>query len=108
MDNLVAKALEETRKRTKRELDKAGMKCPKGVKYTVLYREANHDEKHKVRMEEIRMYNKEFAPAFDLKGEFFDLFECGTRDMPARISSRGTTESAGAASPRWWTSPSVF
>lgn len=76
VDNLVSKALEEVRKRTNRELKEAGLEYPKGVKYTVLYRKANHDEKHRKRMEEIRMYNKELALAFDLKEEFFDLFEC--------------------------------
>ena len=76
VDNLVSKALEEVRKRTNRELKEAGLDYPKGVKYTVLYRKANHDEKHRKRMEEVRMYNKELALAFDLKEEFFDLFEC--------------------------------
>ena len=76
VDNLVSKALEEVRKRTNRKLKEAGLEYPKGVKYTVLYRKFNHDEKHRKRMEEVRMYNKELALAFDLKEEFFDLFEC--------------------------------
>lgn len=66
VDNLVSKAPEDTRKRINKELMEAGLEYPKGVKYTVLCREANHDEKQWMRMGEIRMYNKDLALAFDL------------------------------------------
>lgn len=66
-----------------RELKSAGQVFSKGVKYTFLYRRKNHDEKHKTRMEEVKLYNKELALAFDLKKEFFELFSCPDK-MAAR------------------------
>ena len=72
-------AVDKTRKRTVRELNRVNEECPKGIKYTVLFRERNHDEKHKRLMEEIRLHNKELALAFDLKEEFCLLFECKDR-----------------------------
>ena len=45
------------------------------MKYTVLYRRRNQKEKHIERMDRIRMYAPELALAFDLKEEFFVMFE---------------------------------
>lgn len=76
LDKMVNEATDKVRKRTNRELQSAGLNFPKRVKYTVLYRRKNHDEKHKARMEQVKLYNKELAFAFDLKEEFFELFSC--------------------------------
>lgn len=67
--------VDKVRKRTNRELKKDGKEFPKRVKYTVLYRKRNQDEKQMARMEEVRLLNPELAKAFDLKEEFCDFFE---------------------------------
>jgi len=76
LDKMVNEAADKTRKRTNRELKAAGIDYPKGVKYTILYRRKNHDDKHRARMEQVKLYNRELAVAFDLKEEFFELFSC--------------------------------
>ena len=76
---MVNDALDKTRKRTVRELNRVNAECPKGVKYTVLYRERNQNEKHKALMVEIRLHNKELALAFDLKEEFCEIFDSKDR-----------------------------
>lgn len=75
----VTESVDAVRKRTNRELKKKEIEPPKHVKYTVLYREKNHDEKNRKRMEEVRLINPELAQAFDLKEEFFDIFEQADR-----------------------------
>lgn len=71
---MVNEAADKTRKRTNRELKAAGIDYPKGVKYTILYRRKNHDEKNQERMEQVKLFNKELAVAFDLKEEFCEFF----------------------------------
>lgn len=68
-------AVDEARKRIIRRLKERGSEIPEKVKYTVLYRRRNQKEKHIERMERIRLYAPELALAFDLKEEFFDMFE---------------------------------
>ena len=80
LDKMVNEATDKVRKRTNRELHSAGLDFPKRVKYTILYRRKNHDEKHKARMEQVRLYNKELALAFDLKEEFFELFSSSDKN----------------------------
>lgn len=75
----VSEAVDTVRKRTNRELKKNGIEPPKKVKYTVLFREKNQDDKHRKRMEEVRLLNPELAQAFDLKEEFYDIFEQADR-----------------------------
>ncbi|MDO5862589.1 MAG: ISL3 family transposase [Thermoplasmata archaeon] len=79
LTKLVNTALDYARKRTNRELKKMGLEFPKKVKYTVLFRAENQDERHRARMEQIRMLNPELAQAFDLKEEFAGFFECGDK-----------------------------
>ena len=76
LNKSVNDALDAARKRTNRELKANGLEYPKNVKYTVLHREKNHNDVHKERMNEIRLYNPELAKAFDLKEEFFEFFSC--------------------------------
>lgn len=73
-------AVDKVRKRTNRDLKKDGKPYPKWSKYTVLYHKENHDEKHKARMEEIRLLNPELARAFDLKEEFCRFFEAADKE----------------------------
>ena len=80
LDKMVNEAADKVRKRTNRELHSAGLDFPKRVKYTILYRRKNHDEKHKARMEQVRLYNKDLALAFDLKEEFFELFSSSDKN----------------------------
>lgn len=76
--------IDRARKRIVRELKAEGAQPPGKVKYTVLYRRKNHDEKHRDRMEAIRVYAPELALAFDLKEEFFELFEISADRHQAR------------------------
>lgn len=80
---LVGDALDKVRKRTNRELERRGAEVPRKVKYTVLYRRRNQDGRNRDRMERIRLLNPVLAQAFDLKEEFFDLF-----DEPDRHAAR--------------------
>lgn len=68
-------AVDDVRKRTNRELKKAEKYYPKHVKYTVLYRKSHQNDKHKARMEDIRLNNPELATAFDLKEEYLEAFK---------------------------------
>lgn len=75
LDNSVNQALDRTRKRINGEMVYRGEEPIKYVKYTLLHRKDNHLDIHKRRMEEIRLRSTELALAFDLKEEFFDLFD---------------------------------
>ena len=75
----INEALEKVRKRTYRELDDEQRKGVGRIKYTVLYNSDNLPEKHKGRMESIRLMLPELALAYDLKEEFRTVFECRTR-----------------------------
>lgn len=75
----VNESLDRTRKRCIRELKAEGLEHPKKVKYTVLYREANLTDKHKARLQEVRLLAPELAQAFDLKEEFIGMFDCRDR-----------------------------
>lgn len=68
-------AVDRARKRIVREMKADGVQPPGKVKYTVLYRRKNLDEKHSSRLEEIRVFAPKLALAFDLKEEFFEIFE---------------------------------
>lgn len=74
LDNKVNEALDKTRKRINREMEYRGEQPLKYVKYTLLHRESNQLEIHKERMKEIRLRSSELALAFDLKEEFFNMF----------------------------------
>lgn len=76
---LVNESVDVTRKRCFRELKAAGLEYPKRVKYTVLYREANLPERHRSRLEQVRLLAPELAQAFDLKEEFIGMFDCRDR-----------------------------
>ncbi len=73
-------AVNEVRKRTNRELKKEGKEYPKGVRFTVLYNKENQDEKHKARMEVIRVLNPTLALAFDIKEEFREFYEAPDKE----------------------------
>lgn len=74
LDKKVNEALDKTRKRINKEMESKGEEPLKYVKYTLLHRKSNQVGIHKERMEEIRLRSTELALAFDLKEEFFNLF----------------------------------
>lgn len=74
-------ALDKIRKRTIRALPKEARDELGKIKYTVLYREKNHSEKHEERMMNIRIYNPELALAFDQKEEFCGVLEADTKEQ---------------------------
>ena len=76
---MVNESVDKVRKRTNRELKADGLDYPKNVKYTVLYRESNHDERNRARMDEVRLLNPDLARAFDLKEEFCCFFEASNK-----------------------------
>ena len=71
----VNEVVDKVRKRTLRELSEETKNGLKHIKHTVLYRKINQNDKHRERMEKIRLLNPELASAFDLKEEFFGIFE---------------------------------
>lgn len=76
----INEALEKVRKRTYRELSGAEKKELGRIKFTVLYNAENLPEKHKERLESIRLLIPELALAYDLKEEFRLIFDCKTRE----------------------------
>jgi len=63
--------LNAVRKRTL----KRGKERLSRIKYTVLHREENMDDDHKLRLEKIRLNNPELALAFDMKEAFCNILD---------------------------------
>ena len=77
----VNEAVDKVRKRTMRKLSDEDKSAVGKAKYTVLYRERNHNEKHEERMMNIRIFNPELALAFDMKEGFCDILESKTKSQ---------------------------
>lgn len=89
LDNSVNQALDRTRKRINGEMVYRGEKPIKYVKYALLHRKDNQLDIHRRQMKEIRLRSTELALAFDLKEEFFDLFDRTFTKKQARSSFFG-------------------